>query len=147
MRRLNDQKNSRGRRRTDSTTKCTLRCCDCMELFREEKFFESLSLSLSLSLFQTTASGVNNTKKNGVWSLKIFGDRAIFLIFYRTNSVCEDTKTKKTIIKMAANPILMFASLCCGIMGISFFFGFYFGMVEKDIEHNKENRRSHRACA
>ena len=39
---------------------------------------------------------------------------------------------------MAANPILMFASLCCGIMGISFFFGFYFGMVEKDIEHNKE---------
>ena len=62
-----------------------------------------------------------------------------FFDFLRTNSVCEEnTKTKKTIIKMAANPILMFASLCCGIMGISFFFGFYFGMVEKDIEHNKE---------
>ena len=39
---------------------------------------------------------------------------------------------------MAANPVLMFASVCCGIMGISFFFGFYFGMVEKDIENNRE---------
>ena len=80
------------------------------------------------------------TKKMAFWSLKIFGDRAIYFFdFLRTNSGCEEnTKTKKTVIKMAANPILMFASLCCGIMGISFFIGFYFGMVEKDIEHIKE---------
>ena len=39
---------------------------------------------------------------------------------------------------MAANPALMFGAVCCGIFGISFFCGFYFGTVQSDIEHNKK---------
>ena len=59
--------------------------------------------------------------------------------FYKIFSCEEQSRRKQTDkIKMAANPALMFGAVCCGIFGISFFCGFYFGTVQSDIEHNKK---------